>query len=128
MKEELAGDTEVRLAIPVDTKKGLSSTVSEHFGTCPYFLICDLKDGRVKETRIVSNPGAKVDVRMGLEASKFLIDQGVDAILVIAMGDGPYWMLKSNSIAMYKILQAPDTEEEFERCLENYGGLPKISK
>lgn len=126
MKEGYAGRREVCLAVPVETRKGLSSVVSEHFGMSPYFLICDLKGGKVKKSRTVSNPGAKVDVRMGLEASKFLIDQGVDVILVITMGDGPYWMLKSNSIAMHKILQAPGTKEEFEQCLENYGGLPEI--
>lgn len=128
MRKTRTEETDVRLAVPIETKKGLSSVVSEHFGTSPYFLICDLKDGKVAKSRVVSNPGAKVDVRMGLEASKFLIEQGVNAILVIAMGDGPYWMLKSNSIAMHKILQAPATKEEFESCLENYGGLPEITK
>ncbi len=126
MKKKKARKSEIRMAIPVETKRGLSSTISEHFGMCPYFLICDLKDGKVKELKTRANPGAKEEVRMGLVAARFLVDQGVNAVLVLSMGDGPYWMLQSNSIRMYKVLQAPGSKEEFEKCLENYEELPEI--
>jgi predicted Fe-Mo cluster-binding NifX family protein len=102
--------------------------VSEHFGKSPCFLICDLKDGKVRKWKIASNPGTEVDVRMGLVTAEFLIDQGVDAVLVRIMGDGPYWMLKSNSIEMFKIHPTPSSKEELESCLENYRRLPVINK
>ena len=126
MKKRKTGMREIRMAIPVETKEGLSSTMSEHFGMSPYFLICDLKDGKVKELKTKSNPGAKEEVRMGLVAARFLLDQGVNAVLVVTMGDGPYWMLESNSIRMYNVIQAPGSKEEFEKCLENYEDLPEI--
>lgn len=128
MKEGKIGSGMIRIAVPVETRKGLSSPLSEHLGMCPYFLICDLEAGKVKELKTRSNPGAKVEVRMGLEAARFLIDQDVDVVLVFSMGEGPYWMLKSNSVRMYKILRAPGTKEEFEHDLENYEELPEIIK
>ncbi len=116
----------IRVAIPVETKEGLSSTVSDHFGMSPYFLICDMENGEVKELKTEANPGANEEVRMGLVAARFLIDQGVNAVLAVTMGDGPYWMLESNSVKMYKVTQAPSSKEEFEKCLENYEDLPEI--
>ena len=128
MKKGSTAINEVRLAMPVETEEGLSSIVSEHFGKCPCFLICDLHGGKVRKWKIISNPGAEVDVRMGLVAAEFLIDQGVDVVLVHVMGDGPYWMLKSNSIEMFKIHPTPSSKEELEECVENYRGLPVIKK
>jgi len=46
----------MRIAVSVDTKNGLDSVISPHFGRCPYFVLVDLDDRAIKEVREVENP------------------------------------------------------------------------
>ena len=34
----------MRIAVSADTKNGLDSVVSPHFGRCPHFILVDLDD------------------------------------------------------------------------------------
>jgi predicted Fe-Mo cluster-binding NifX family protein len=46
----------MRIAVSADSKNGLDSVVSPHFGRCPYFVLVDLDDHDVTEVREVDNP------------------------------------------------------------------------
>jgi predicted Fe-Mo cluster-binding NifX family protein len=46
----------MRIAVSADTKQGLDSVVSPHFGRCPHFILVDLDDHTVREVREVDNP------------------------------------------------------------------------
>lgn len=46
----------MRIAISADSKNGLDSVISPHFGRCPYFVLVDLDNHDVKEVREVDNP------------------------------------------------------------------------
>jgi predicted Fe-Mo cluster-binding NifX family protein len=46
----------MRIAVSADTKNGLDSVVSPHFGRCPHFVLVDLDDQAVKQVREVDNP------------------------------------------------------------------------
>ena len=46
----------MRIAVSADSKNGLDSVVSPHFGRCPYFVLVDLDDHDVREVREVDNP------------------------------------------------------------------------
>jgi predicted Fe-Mo cluster-binding NifX family protein len=46
----------MRIAVSADTKNGLDSVVSPHFGRCPHFVLVDLVDRDVSEVRAVDNP------------------------------------------------------------------------
>ncbi len=46
----------MRIAVSADTKNGLDSVVSPHFGRCPYFVLVDLDDHDVTEVKEVDNP------------------------------------------------------------------------
>jgi predicted Fe-Mo cluster-binding NifX family protein len=46
----------MRIAVSADTKNGLDSVVSPHFGRCPHFILVDLADRDVSEVRAVDNP------------------------------------------------------------------------
>jgi predicted Fe-Mo cluster-binding NifX family protein len=46
----------MRIAVSADTKNGLESVVSPHFGRCPHFVLVDLDDHDVKQVREVDNP------------------------------------------------------------------------
>jgi predicted Fe-Mo cluster-binding NifX family protein len=46
----------MRIAVSADTKNGIDSVVSPHFGRCPHFVLVDLDDHDVTEVREVDNP------------------------------------------------------------------------
>ena len=46
----------MRIAVSADSKGGLDSVVSPHFGRCPYFIVVDLNDQDVQSVREVDNP------------------------------------------------------------------------
>jgi predicted Fe-Mo cluster-binding NifX family protein len=46
----------MRIAVSADSKNGLDSVVSPHFGRCPYFVLVDLDDHDVTRVREVDNP------------------------------------------------------------------------
>ncbi len=46
----------MRIAVSADSKNGLDSVVSPHFGRCPYFVLVDLDDTAVTKVREVDNP------------------------------------------------------------------------
>lgn len=46
----------MRIAVSADSKNGLDSVVSPHFGRCPYFVLVDVEQHDVSEVREVENP------------------------------------------------------------------------
>jgi len=66
----------MKIAISTDLEK-----VSEHFGRCPEFTIVEIEEDKIKNKRVIENPG-----HMTGFLPKFLKEQGVE--LVIAGGAG----------------------------------------
>ena len=46
----------MRIAVSAESKHGLDSVVSPHFGRCPCFVLVDLDDHGIQDTRGVDNP------------------------------------------------------------------------
>jgi len=46
----------MRIALSADTKDGLDSVISPHFGRCPYFVLVDIEGQEVMEVTEVDNP------------------------------------------------------------------------
>ncbi len=74
----------MRIAISADGKNGLDSTISPHFGRCPYFIIVDVENHDVEQVLEVENPyyGAH---RPG-QVPGFIDEQGADIMLTGGMG------------------------------------------
>lgn len=87
------------VAIPADSKDGLDSPISQHFGRCPYFVIVEVEGTEIKGVRAVDNPysgghepgqiptfvksqGAEVVITggMGGRALAFFEQQGIEAV------------------------------------------------
>ena len=66
----------MKIAISTDLEK-----VSEHFGRCPEFTIIEIEDNKIKNKKIIKNPGHATGF-----LPKFLKEQGVS--YVIAGGAG----------------------------------------
>ncbi len=66
----------MKIAISTDSRK-----VSEHFGRCPEFTIIEIEENKIKNKKVIENPG-----HMTGFLPKFLKEQGVS--FVIAGGAG----------------------------------------
>jgi cation diffusion facilitator family transporter len=91
---EPAERTVQRLAVPAADTNG---SVSQHFGTAPFFVIRDVhvKDGALLEQRIVANPYADAPRGRGLKVAQWLLEQDVDVLLTAddIRGKGPGYAL-----------------------------------
>ena len=74
----------MRIAVSADSKNGLDSVVSPHFGRCPYFVLVDLDGREVKEVREVDNPHYSQH-QVG-QVPAFIHSLGADVMLAGGMG------------------------------------------
>lgn len=74
----------MRIAVSADDNKGLDSTISPHFGRCPYFIIVDVEDRSIEQVLQVENPYYG-DHRPG-QVPAFIEEQEVDVMLTGGMG------------------------------------------
>jgi predicted Fe-Mo cluster-binding NifX family protein len=74
----------MRLAISAEDNNGLDSTVSHHFGRCPYFVLVDMDGEEIQEVRVVDNPHY-AHHQPGMVPS-FINDQGAEVMISGGMG------------------------------------------
>lgn len=74
----------MRVAIPAESKSGLESPVSAHFGRCPVFILVDMEGGLITAVDEVDNPFYGSHAPGQVPA--FIKSQGADVILVGGMG------------------------------------------
>jgi predicted Fe-Mo cluster-binding NifX family protein len=74
----------MRIAISAETNNGLESTVSHHFGRCPYFVLVDIEQEEVKRVEVIDNPHFQQH-QPGMVPG-FINDQKADVMLSGGMG------------------------------------------
>lgn len=88
----------LRVAVPVENRKGLQSTVSEHFARAPYILFANVSNGEITDIVIKENPGVKLEKKKGLETADFLGKENVDVLIGNEVGEGPMYALNDKLI------------------------------
>ncbi len=74
----------MKIAFTSDEKRGLESTMSYHFGHCPYFVIVDIEGNKVSKVESIENPLA--ESHNPGELPGFMKDLGVEVIATGGMG------------------------------------------
>lgn len=77
----------MKVAFISEENKGLDSVVSRRFGRDPYLIIVDLNESKVKDFKIVQNPGSTAAGGAAIKTVQKFIDMDVD--MVVAGGFGP---------------------------------------
>ena len=90
----------MKIAIPVNEKK-LELNVYESFGRSPYFLIYDTE---TKESVYIDNIGASSTGGAGIKAAQVIVDNNVDALLTVRLGQNAADVLNSTDIKIYKTI------------------------
>ena len=76
----------MKVALATDDDRGLEAVLSHHFGRCPYYVLVDIQDNKVKEVSSVKNPAYDNHGQPG-EVPSFINSLG--AHVIIAGGMGP---------------------------------------
>jgi predicted Fe-Mo cluster-binding NifX family protein len=74
----------MRIAISAEDERGLDSTISHHFGRCPFFVLVDLEDTQIKEAQAIPNPFYAAHQPGQVPA--FINSQEADVMLAGGMG------------------------------------------
>jgi len=97
-----------RIAVATKKHEGLEDVVSEVFGKAKTFTIVDIKDGEVKNVKVVDNPAASYEYGSGPVAVKTLVDLKVDLVIAGELGPGASSLLEHYKIRHVSV--APNTK------------------
>jgi cation diffusion facilitator family transporter len=115
---------DLKLAIPLLDRNGLQAKPSEHLGKAPYFLFAEIEDGRAGNWNIFENLSSNSEKKRGVKAVELIIREKANVLVVRAVGEGPYYMLRDNFI---KILETPEDVETVEDILDRLSNLNEIT-
>jgi len=104
-----------RIAVSAGEDNGLDSTVSPHFGRCPYFVLVDMEEREVQAVRAVSNP--YYNQHEPGQVPGFVHSQQVDVMLTGGMGRRAIAFFEQ-----YGIQAATGASGTVRRALEQYVG------
>ena len=99
----------MRICMPVSESNGIGSTMCEHFGSAPFFLVHDTDAGTCE---IIPNSNAQHDHGMCNPLS-VLADRKLDAIICRGIGRGAIARLDAAGIRVY-LSEAPDARGAIE--------------
>jgi cation diffusion facilitator family transporter len=109
-------------ALPVNDAEGCA--LSRHFGEAPWFARVTVRPPHqgIADIEVIANPFTRVEQGKGILAAKWLIEQGVDAVVTRETfeGRGPYYVFSDASVKMLQTtadtiadamadINAPDT-------------------
>lgn len=86
----------MKIAVSSNDNKGLESTVSEHFGRCPFFTMVTVNENTIQKTEVVENPF--YEGHQPFEIPNFLKSQGIQAIVTQGMGGRAIGFFQENAI------------------------------
>ena len=105
----------MRIAISSTSDNGLDSTVSPHFGRCPYFVLVDLEEREIVDVRDLANP--YYSQHQPGQVPHFIHEQHVDAMLTGGMGGRAIALFQQ-----YGIQAATGASGTVRAALEGYLG------
>ena len=105
----------MKIAVTAESNNGLESTVAQHFGHAPYFMLVDVENGQITATQGVANPFA-TGHQPG-QIPSFIKEQNADVILSGGMGGRAIQFFEQ-----YGIKTATGANGTVRQSLENYLG------
>ena len=95
----------MKLAIPSETNQELKSIRSGHFGRAPYFTLATIENDKITSIEAVKN--VEHDEVGCAGVVEFAASLGIDAILVVGMGQPPFMRFSNLGIEVYAETETP---------------------
>jgi len=102
--------------------KDIESNVSDVFARCPYFIIVEIKDGKIDKTEIVENESVNQMGGAGISVAQLMAEKDVNTVITGNVGPRAFEVLKQFNIEIYR--GEGKVKESIEKFIE--GKLEKI--
>ena len=83
------------------TNKNIESNVSDVFGRCPYFIIAEIKDGKIERTEAIKNKSADQTGGAGISAAQLMAEKDINVVITGNVGPRALDVLKQFNIDIY---------------------------
>jgi predicted Fe-Mo cluster-binding NifX family protein len=116
------------------TEKDLDSEVDARFGRCPYFLIVDVENKKIKKFKAVENEAMKQGGGAGITAAEIVGKEKVEAVITGNVGPRAFGVLSELEIEIYqgtgKIKEAVEQfiEEKLTKVSSATGPMLKFKR
>ena len=102
--------------------KNLEDKVSEVFARCPYFIIAEIENGKIKNFEAVKNEAGGRAGGAGIFAAQLMAEKDVKAVITKNIGPRAFEVLKQFNIEVYQ------GEGEIKKAIEEFiqGKLKKF--
>ena len=96
------------------TGKNLTDNVSEIFARCPYFVIVEVENGKIKKTEVRENKIADQLGGAGISAARLMAEKDVKAVITGNVGPRALEVLNQFQIGIY------DGDGTVEKVLQEF--------
>jgi cation diffusion facilitator family transporter len=103
------------IIIPIDTKEGINSRISPHFGRSKYLIFIEVEKNKIISYTIKNNPYRKGKVGIGLLQIHKTIKEKIDALITQQIGVISYHHLEDHLVEIYQT-----NEERVDSALEQF--------
>ena len=83
------------------TGKDLDSDVSSTFGRCPYFIIAEIEDKKIKMSEAIENTSADQTGGAGISAAQIVAEKDVNAVISGNVGPRALEVFRQFNIEIY---------------------------
>ncbi|PIZ52809.1 hypothetical protein COY26_03535, partial [Candidatus Woesearchaeota archaeon CG_4_10_14_0_2_um_filter_33_10] len=106
------------------TGQDLNSQISPVFGRCAFFVIADVENNKIKNSKAVENKAIMQAGGAGIMAAQTIGNENVNAVISSAVGPRAFDVLNQLSIDVYKA-QGATVKEAIDLFIQ--GKLQKIN-
>jgi len=82
--------------------KNLEDTISEVFARCPYFIIAEIENGKIKSFEAVKNEAEGRAGGAGIFAAQLMAEKEVKVVITKNIGPRAFEVLKQFNIEVYQ--------------------------
>jgi predicted Fe-Mo cluster-binding NifX family protein len=102
--------------------KNLEDTISEVFARCPFFIIAEIENGKIKSFEAIENKAGLGRGGAGIFAAKLMAEKDIKAVITKNIGPRAFDVLKQFNIEVYQ------GEGEIKKAIEEFiqGKLEKF--
>lgn len=84
------------------TEEGLESQVNARFGRCPYFVIVEIEDKKIKSEKTIKNTATAQFGGAGITAAQLIANEKVNAIITMNIGPRALGVFQQLGIEIYQ--------------------------
>lgn len=84
------------------TEEGLESQVDAKFGRCPYFVVVEIENKKIKSEKTIKNTASAQFGGAGVTAAQIIANEKVDAIITQNLGPRALGVFQQLGIEIYQ--------------------------